>query len=190
MTKLEKFENLVESLSFLPSVGRKSAYRFAYHLILGDPYRASKLAHDITSALKVLTICKTCGGLSENELCEICVDDMRDQSKICIVESPRDILLLEENKIYDGLYFVLKDLGWDSINQLRSNILANKIKEIIFAITPSLSNDSVILYVEDKMKDIDVKFTKIAQGVPTGVSLENVDFISLSRAINLRTSID
>jgi len=186
--KLEKFDNLVEALSSLPSVGKKSAQRFAYHLILNDTFNAMKISNAIESAVRSIRSCERCGGLSEHEICDICLDEHRDNSKICITESAKDILVLEENNLYDGVYFVLDSLEDDKISQLKK-IISLGMKEIIFALTPSLSNDAVIIFVEDKLKEFDLVFTKIAQGVPTGVHLENVDMLSLSKAINLRTKV-
>ncbi len=186
--KLEKFENLVEALSTLPSVGKKSAQRFAYHLILNDTFNAMKISNAIESAIRSIRSCTRCGGLSEHEICDICLDEQRDSSKLCITESAKDILVLEENNLYDGVYFVLDSLEEEMISKLKE-VVSKGINEVIFALTPSLANDAVILFVEDKLKEFDLDFTKIAQGVPTGVHLENVDMLSLSKAINLRTKV-
>ncbi len=186
--KLEKFDNLVEALSSLPSVGKKSAQRFAYHLILHDNFNAMKIANAIESAVRSIRSCERCGGLSEHEICDICLDERRDNSKLCITQSAKDILVLEENNLYDGLYFVLDSLEEDKISKLKE-VVGDRIDEVIFALTPSLSNDAVIIFVEDRLKEFDVEFTKIAQGVPTGVHLENVDMLSLSKALSLRTKL-
>ncbi len=185
---LEKFNNLVEAFENLPSVGKKSALRFAYHLVLNDTFGAMKLANSIESAVRSIKRCQKCGGLSENEICEICLDEDRDHTKLCIVESAKDIFTLEDNNLFDGTYFVLEDLEEESIERLKSCI-SKETKEIIFALTPSLSNDAVILFVEDKLKDFEINFTKIAQGVPTGVHLENIDMLSLSKALDSRVKI-
>jgi recombination protein RecR len=147
-----------------------------------------KLVNSIESAVKSIKKCQTCGGLSENEICEICLDDQRDDEKLCIVENAKDIFVLEENNLFDGRYFVLESLEKDSMERLKSRAMKN-VKEMIFALTPSLSNDAVILFIEDNLKDLDIKFTKIAQGVPTGVHLENVDMLSLAKAMDLRVKI-
>jgi len=185
---LEKFNNLVEAFENLPSVGKKSALRFAYHLVLNDTFGAMKLANSIESAVRSIKRCQKCGGLSEDEICEICLDEDRDESKLCIVENPKDILTLEENNLFDGKYFVLEDLENETIERLKE-ITNTNVKEIIFALTPSLSNDAVILFVEDKLQNSKLTFTKIAQGVPTGVHLENVDMLSLSKALDSRIKV-
>ncbi len=186
--KLEKFERLVEALSDLPSIGKKSATRLAYHMVMNDSYSGLKIAHAIEDALGSLKKCTSCGGMSEDELCFVCSDDQRDGSVLCIVENAKDILLLEENGLFDGRYFVLDSLEEFSISHLE-DIVKNGVNEVVFALTPSISNDAVILYIEDKLSCYDVKFSKIAQGVPTGVSLENIDILSLTRALEDRVSV-
>lgn len=187
--KLEKFYNLVDGFNSLPTVGKKSALRFAYHIILNDSYGGMKLAHAIENALRNVRKCELCGGLSENEVCDICLDEMRQSNILCLVESPKDILVLEENGSYDGLYFVLENLDENTMEKLQQRVSQNSVTEIIFALTPSLSNDGIILYIEDKLANQNITFTKIAQGVPTGVNIENVDNLSLTKALTSRTKI-
>jgi recombination protein RecR len=185
---LEKFSNLVDALSTLPTVGKKSAVRYAYHMVLHDSFSALKLAHAIENAVAHIKRCERCGGLSEDEICEICFDENRDVSKLCIVESAKDIFVIEENVDYDGHYFVLENLDEEQIDKLKF-LIRDDVKEIIFAFTPSLANESVILFIEDKLQEFDLNFTKIAQGVPTGVNLENVDMLSLSKALTDRVKV-
>ncbi|MFK5881582.1 MAG: recombination mediator RecR [Sulfurospirillum sp.] len=186
--KLEKFDNLVEAFEAIPTIGKKSALRFAYHLVLNDTFLAMKLSNAIESAVKSIKKCQICGAISENEICEICLDEQRDKSKICIVENAKDIFVLEENALFDGKYFVLENLEKDTISKLKE-IADDDVREMIFALTPSLSNDAVMLFVEDQLEAFDISFTKIAQGVPTGVHLENVDMLSLSKAMDLRVKL-
>jgi recombination protein RecR len=185
---LEKFNNLIDALSELPTVGKKSAIRYAYHMILNDSFSALKLSHAIEDAIAHIKKCTVCGALSEDEICDICQDSTRDFSKLCIVDSAKDIFVIEENVDYDGRYFVLENLDMYVVGEL-INLVQDDVKEIIFAFSPSLSSDGVILFIEDKLKDQDLIFTKIAQGVPTGVSLENVDMMSLSKALTDRIKI-
>lgn len=188
MRGLEKFNNLVEAFESLPTVGKKSALRFAYHLVLHDTFTAMKIANSIESAIKSIRKCDKCGGLSEHEICDICLDEMRDVGKLCVVESAKDIFVLEEHNLFDGRYFVLGDLDNETIERLEV-LVKEGAKEIIFALTPSLASDALILYIEDKLKPYPLSFTKIAQGVPTGVHLENVDMLSLSKALESRTKV-
>ncbi|NVJ52613.1 MAG: recombination protein RecR [Campylobacteraceae bacterium] len=186
---LEKFYNLVEAFESLPTIGKKSALRLAYHVTMNDHYSGIKIAHSIESALKSIKRCVKCGSMSEHEICEICLDETRDSSKVCIVQSAKDIFLIEDSKQFDGLYFVIEELEVESIERLLFFVEENVVREALFAITPSLSNDAFMLYIEDKLKDFNITFSKIAQGVPTGVSLENVDMLSLAKAIQSRVDI-
>lgn len=185
---LEKFNNLVEALQELPTVGKKSALRFAYHMVLNDSFSALKLAHAIEDAVANIKKCYRCQGISEDELCSICCDDRRDHEKLCLVESAKDIIVIEENGTFSGRYFVIESLDDENIEKLRL-IVQEGIKELIFAFTPSLANDSVILFIEDRLSAYEIRFSKIAQGIPTGVNLENVDMLSLSKALDQRVQI-
>ncbi len=185
---LEKFSNLVDALSSLPTVGKKSALRYAYHMVLHDSFGALKLSHAIENAVSNIKRCSKCGGLSEDEICDICFDETRDSEKLCIVESAKDIFVIEEGVDYDGRYFVLENLDEEKLTHLKC-LIEEGVSEVIFAFTPSLANDGVILFIEDKLKEYDLTFTKIAQGVPTGVNLENVDMLSLSKALSDRVKV-
>jgi len=186
---LEKFYELVEAFESLPTIGKKSALRLAYHIVMNDNYCGIKIAHTIENALKNITKCTNCGSMSEHEICEFCLDDTRDNTKLCIVQSAKDIFIIEDSKQFDGKYFVIEELEYDTLDSLMQFINNNSVCEILFAITPSIANDAFILYIEDKLKDKNINFTKIAQGVPTGVSLENVDILSLSKAIQSKVII-
>ncbi len=189
MTKsLDKFNRLVDALGELPTIGKKSATRLAYYMVMNDSYVGMKISHAIEDALGSLKKCTCCGGMSEDELCHICSDERRDDTVLCIVENAKDILLLEENGLFDGRYFVLESLEEFTMSHL-IEIAKDGISEILFALTPSIANDAVILYIEDKLSDYDINFSKIAQGVPTGVSLENIDILSLTRALEDRVRV-
>jgi len=182
---IEKFNRLVSALEELPTIGEKSATRLAYHMVMNDNFSALKIAHAIEDALGSLRKCHSCGGLSEDELCYICSDIGRNHQLLCIVESAKDIMTIEENGLFDGRFFVLDSMEEETIRHLKA-MVASGITEVVFALTPSIANDAVILYIEDKLEDFDVFFTRIAQGVPTGVSLENIDMLSLARALEDR----
>ena len=185
---IDKFNRLVDSLQELPTIGKKSATRLAYHMVMKDTFVGMKISHAIEEALGSLRKCNVCGGMSEDELCFICSDESRDHKLLCIIENAKDILLLEENGLFDGKYFVLDSLEELSISHLE-NMVKSGIQEVVFALTPSIANDAVILYIEDKLAPYDVNFSKIAQGVPTGVSLENIDILSLTRALEDRVKV-
>ncbi|VAY87337.1 Recombination protein RecR [hydrothermal vent metagenome] len=186
---LENFYELVESFESLPTIGRKSALRLAYYIVNENSYTGLKIAHSIENVIKNIKQCIKCNCISENEICEICLDEHRDQNFIAIVQSAKDIFAIEESGHFNGTYFVLENIESYTINKLIALIEEKEIKEILFAITPSLANDTFILYVEDKLKFFTINFTKIAQGIPTGVSLENIDILSLACAIDGKQKI-
>ena len=188
MRSLQKFDKLVDALQELPTIGKKSATRLAYHMLMKDSFVGMKISHAIEEALGCLKKCTSCGGMSEDELCFICCDESRDETVLCVVENAKDILLLEENGLFDGRYFVLESLEDLDISVL-INMVSSGINEVVFALTPSIANDAVILYIEDRLSDFTINYTKIAQGVPTGVSLENVDLLSLTRALEDRVKV-
>ena len=187
-SSLDKFNRLVDALQELPSIGKKSATRLAYHMAIKDTFVGMQVSHAIEDALGSLKKCTLCGGMSEDEICFICSDERRDSTMLCIVENAKDILLLEENGLFDGRYFVLELLEELSVSHLE-NVVKAGVQEVVFALTPSIANDAVILYIEDKLSDYDLSFSKIAQGVPTGVSLENIDILSLTRALEDRVRV-
>ena len=186
---LEKFYGLVESFEMLPTIGKKSALRLAYHIVTENTYAGMKLSHSIETAIRCVRKCAQCNAMSEDELCEICLDEYRDKHSLCIVQSAKDILILENSKQFTGKYFVMEALDEELLKALDIIVAKFKITNILFAITPNLENDAFILYIEDRLNKFDITFTKIAQGVPTGVSLENVDMLSLSKAINGQVTI-
>lgn len=186
---LDSFYSLVEAFESLPSIGKKSALRLAYHITMNDSHCGLKIAHNIENAIKKIRQCKYCGNISEHEICEICLDTDRNKSILAIVQSAKDIFAIEESRHFFGKYFVLEKLEASNIERLQNFITFNNVEEVLFAVTPSLANEAYILHIEDKLQKYNLKFSKIAQGVPTGVSLENIDMLSLSKAIQSRVKI-
>jgi len=185
--RLEPFERLVEAFHALPGIGKKSAVRLAYHIAGEDNFAGVKLAQAIEEAVASLQRCRRCHSLSEDELCGICSDESRDRSKLCIVQSARDIFVIEESGQYDGLYYILASL--EDLDEAHLHEIVEGVEEVIFAFPPGIATDTMILFIEDRLSDRDLIFSKIAQGVPTGVELENVDLLSLSRALEDRTRV-
>lgn len=185
----EKFNELVASFASLPTIGKKTAIRLAYFVSMKNHLLGAKLAQDIENAIRFIKPCAKCGNLSENELCDICASDERDKSVLCIVESAKDILILEESGSFDGLYFVLDELNDEKLAKLRTMIAEFGVKELIFALTHSVNAEAIGFFVEERLKDLNLQFSKIAQGIPSGVNLENVDFISLHKAMVFRTKL-
>ena len=185
--KIEAFENLVEAFGSLPSIGKKTAIRLAYHAVMEDGFAAMKLAHALETGINTIQKCSKCHNMSEDELCAICSDPYRDNTKLCIVQSAKDILTIEESGQFDGVYYVVSEVH--DLDDAHLFYAVGGVDEIIFAFPPSIATDTMILYIEDKLKGLDIHFTKIAQGVPTGVELDNIDVMSLSRALEARVKI-
>ena len=184
---LEPFKNLVEAFGTLPGIGEKSALKLAYHIVTDGAYDGTKLAYAIEQAVASIRRCTKCNNLSQDELCDICSDELRDTTKVCLVESAKDILTIEKLGQYNGRYYVLSDIDTFDLVHLREALKG--AKELIFAFAPSIASDTMMLYIESQLEDLSLHFTKIAQGVPTGISLESVDTLSLARAIEDRVSI-
>jgi recombination protein RecR len=185
--KLKSLDELIENLQELPTIGKKSATRMAMYLVK-NKFLAMKIANSIESAITAIDECKECGNLTENELCEICTSNR--ESKLCVVEHSKDILILEENDIFNGYYFVLPELDNDKIEKMITLIENKNIEELIFGYSPSIENEAKIMYLEDRLKDKNLKFSKIAQGLPMGVKFENVDITSLYKAFTARTKLE
>jgi recombination protein RecR len=186
-TKIEAFQNLVNAFESFPTIGKKSAIRFAYHCVAVDSFAAMKLAHAIENGVANIRKCSKCHNLSENEICNICADPYRNSSLLCVVQSAKDILVIEESGQFDGIYYVINEINDLDEEHLFAAVVG--VSEIVFAFPPSIATDAMILYIEDKLKDLDMVFTKIAQGVPNGVELENIDMISLSKALAGRIKV-
>ncbi len=187
MKDLKSINQLVEILQEFPSIGKKSATRLALSLAK-DKFKALKLVNALENVISNIQECKICGNFSEHEICEICDNPMREKI-LAIVESPKDIMTIEESGSYNGYYFVLSSINSEKIEQIKNIIKEKQIKEIIFAFPPCVENEAKSLLLEDKLKNLNIEFSQIAQGVPTGVHFENVDINSLAKAIKLRFKI-
>jgi len=187
MKDLKTLNELIEILEELPSIGKKSATRLALSLAK-DKYKTLKLINALENVASTIQECRVCGNFSEHEICDIC-DDLNRDNILAIVESQKDILAIEESGSYKGYYFVLNHIDDENINKIRDIIKNKNIKEIIFAFPPSVESEARSLLLEERLKDLNVEFSQIAQGVPTGVHFENVDINSLAKAIKLRHKI-
>ncbi len=187
MKDLKSLNELIEILQELPSIGKKSATRLALSLAK-DKFKALKLVNAIENVISNIEECKICGNFSEHEICEICDNPLRDKI-LAIVENPKDIITIEESASYYGYYFVLSKLNNETIEKIRNIIEEKQINEVIFAFPPCVENEAKSLVLEEKLKDLNIEFSQIAQGVPTGVHFENVDINSLAKAIKLRFKI-
>ena len=185
---------LIEELSKLPGIGRKSAQRLAFHILEMKGNDVVELAKAIVNAKKYTKHCQTCGNLTEGELCNICTSLKRDQSTICVVEDARDIVAMERTKEFKGVYHVLHGtispldgIGPDEIN-IKSLILRlnSDIAEVILATSPTIEGEATAIYISRLIKPMGIKVTRIAHGIPVGGDIEYADEVTLMRAMEGR----
>ena len=198
MKKIEVLENLVDALKILPGVGPKSALRLTYFLLQRNRKGAKNLSEKISNALEQLMHCELCNNFSEEPKCSICLSDKRDVSTICVVEMPSDLLMLEETHSFDGLYFILMGrlspldgIGPNDIHlsKLINRIKNSKIKELILATNFTVEGNATAQYIKELFKDVDIKTSRIARGLPMGGEIEYVDSGTLAQAIIERKTL-
>lgn len=189
---------LVRELSKLPGVGPKSAERFAFHILRSSKDEVSNLSRAIIEAKEKLTYCKICGNLSEEKICRICQDTLRDKSQVCVVEEPNDVLSVEKTGIYKGLYHVLlgsiaplDGIGPHElrIKELISRVKNNKIKEVIIATSSDTEGEITALYLAKILRSYKIKLSRLATGIPVGAELNYSDEVTLGKALENRISI-
>ena len=195
--KQDLVADLINALTILPGVGKKSAQRMALYLLDRNKDGASILANTLNDAIDNIQRCQSCRMLTSNNLCNICLDTGRDTKKICVVESPSDVLAIESTGGYRGKYFVLlgrlspidgigpEELG---INDLLSMIEKEEIAEIILATSSTVEGDATAIYITDHVKN--AKVSRISYGIPIGGELEYVDGTTIARAIEGRVEIN
>jgi recombination protein RecR len=192
---MNSIDILIKNLSSLPGIGKKSAARIAYYLLKTDKNYIRSFANSICDAVEKIKNCKICGNYTEDEVCEICSDVMRDKNIICVVEMPQDIAVIESTAIFGGQYHVLmghispiEGIGPDQINikQLLQRVDKENISEIIIATNPSVEGDTTALYIQKLLTGKNIKITKLASGLPVGGDLEYTDKLTLMRSIQGR----
>lgn len=192
--KPSALQELIEALRVLPGVGPRSAQRMAYHLLHHERLGAEKLAFALTQAITRLRHCQLCNTLSEEEICTTCIDPNRDQTSLCIVESPADQVMIEQTMAYKGLYFVLlgKLSPLDGIgpNEIHLNRLLQRIsdaqpaiEEVILATNFTSEGDITAYSIGEMLKNYPIKISRLARGIPTGGELEYVDPATIARAV-------
>lgn len=191
-------DRLIDCFAALPGVGRKSASRFAYHILDIPEEQALEFSEAIADARKSVHQCPVCHNLTDTEECSICTDMNRDRSMICVVESPRDVSSIEKTREYKGLYHVLHGLispldgiGPEQlfIKQLITRAADDSVKEVIMATNPTVEGESTAMYISKLIKPLGVKVTRLATGVPVGGNLEYADEMTLYKALEGRSEI-
>ena len=198
MTNLKSIEALIEQLSKLPGVGKKSAERMAYSLLEFPDDELKDIASAISSLKEKIHFCPVCGMISDIDGCYICDDSTRDQSTLMVVSYPKDVMSLEKSGAYNGLYHVLngelslsKGINTDSLNldSLFKRIEEGNIKEIILATNPTLDGETTSGYLNKLLEKYEIKVTRLAYGLQMGGNLDYVDPLTLSKALEGRHKI-
>lgn len=191
-------EALKQALRRLPGVGPKSAQRMALHLLERDREGGEQIVNSLQHALKVVGHCNHCNNLSEQDICSICSSTRRDRSLLCVVESPADLMSMEETSVYPGTYFVLMGhlspldgIGPDElgIDRLEAVLDKGEVREVILATNLTVEGDATAHYIGDLVHQRGLKASRIAHGVPMGGELEYVDSGTLARALDGRREV-
>ena len=191
-------QDLVNAFKGLPGIGVKSAQRIVFNLIQQNQEKAIFLSDAIKNALDNINECFNCRMYTDSELCEICSDPKRDSALLCVIESPADMIAIENSMSFNGKYFVLMGklspldgIGPDQLklDKLESIIKDGSLNEIILANSPTIEGEATASYILSLIKDSDIKATRIAYGVPMGGELEYVDSNTLTQALNNRSLV-
>ena len=190
--------NLIEQLSKLPGIGRKTAQRLAFFILEMDDLDADKLSKAITDAKEKIKLCTTCCNLTDVDPCQICQNTQRDKSIICVVEGAKDIIAMERSREFKGHYHVLHgvispmdNIGPNDIKvkELLARLTDGEVEEIILATNPTVEGEATALYLSKLIKPLGVKVTRIAHGIPVGGDLEYFDEVTLSKAMENRREL-
>lgn len=188
--------NLIEDFSLLPSVGKKTAERFALHVytkMLEED--VTRFANDLLNVKNNIKICEHCGNISENELCDICSDDSRNHHQIMVVETIKDLFVIENVNLYNGIYHVLngaisfsKGISVNDLNieSLLEIVKSGEVEEVILATNATLEGETTARYIKELLNDYNVKITRIAHGLPVGGEMSYADDMTLLKAMEGR----
>jgi len=191
-------QRLIEKLSALPSVGPKTAERYAFHLLRQKEETLNNLALAISEVKSKTTLCSSCQAISESNPCSICADTTRSAEILCVVENTQDLLSIESTGKFDGKYFVLgglintiSDIKPDDLNiaRLLKKIQTEKVKELILALNFNLEGETTSLYL-NKLLHEHLKITRLAKGLPAGSDLEYADEMTLAKSISNRIPVE
>lgn len=192
---ISPLEKLVKALKKFPGVGEKTATRYAFYILNSDKSEIDFLVKAIEVVKRDLRLCSRCFHLTDQDLCDICRDLRRDGKRLCVVESPLDLLAIEKSGQFKGVYHVLHGVmapldgigpGEIRLNELLSRVKEDQVNEVILALNPTVEGESTAAYIRDQLKDSDVIISRIAYGIPVGGSLEYSDPLTLGRAFEYR----
>ena len=192
-------ENAVNEFAKLPGIGKKSALRLVLHLLKKEKNEVEQFSTALSKMRSEIKFCSRCFNVSDTVICNICINPMRQQQLLCVVENIRDVIAIESTQQFNGLYHVLggiisplDGIGPEqlTIDALVERIKNEEIEEVIFALNPNIQGDTTIYYIGRKLKEIKVKITTIARGIAFGGELEYADEMTLAKSIANRIAVE
>ncbi|EOO43612.1 recombination protein recR [Bacillus cereus BAG1X2-3] len=194
----EPISKLIDSFMKLPGIGPKTAVRLAFFVLDMKEDDVLGFAKALVNAKRDLAYCSVCGHITDRDPCYICNDSHRDQSVICVVQDPKDVIAMEKMKEYQGVYHVLRGaispmegIGPEDINipQLLKRLHDETVQEVILATNPNIEGEATAMYISRLLKPTGIKVTRIAHGLPVGGDLEYADEVTLSKALEGRREV-
>jgi recombination protein RecR len=191
-------DHLIEALTRLPGIGKKTASRLAFHILRSSSSEAQELARAILDVKEKIRLCSTCFNLTDEDPCRICQEERRSTEILCVVEGPNDLIAIENTGTFNGRYHVLhgtisplEGIGPDDlkIKELLGRLQKERISEVILATNPTVEGGTTALYLTDLIKPLGIKVTRIAYGIPMGSEIEYSDGMTLSKALEGRREI-
>lgn len=191
-------DHLIEALSKLPGIGKKTASRLAFHILRSNSSEAQALARAILDVKEKIRLCSICFNLTDEDPCQICQDERRFREVLCVVEGPNDLMAIENTGVFNGRYHVLhgtisplEGVGPENlrIKELIERLQKEKISEVILATNPTVEGGATALYLTDLIRPLTIKVTRIAYGIPMGSEIEYSDGMTLSKALEGRREI-
>lgn len=191
-------QELIDQFAKLPGIGRKTAQRLAFHILSLNDESAQKFADTVLKAKKTIHLCSVCQNMTDKDVCNICANESRDKSTICVVEDAQDVMAFERTREYTGVYHVLHGalspldgIGPDKlkIKELMARLADEEVKEVIMATNPTVEGEATASYISRLLKPMGIKVSRLAYGVPVGGDLEYADEVTLTRALEGRNII-
>jgi recombination protein RecR len=188
-------QDLIDELGRLPGIGPKSAQRIAFYLLRADPDEVTRLTTVLTQVKATIRFCERCGNVAQAELCRICADPRRDQTAICVVEEPKDVVAVERTREFRGTYHVLggaispmDGIGPEDlrIRELLQRLADGIVTELILATDPNIQGEATATYISRSLRGTGLRITRLASGLPVGGDLEYADEVTLGRAFEGR----
>jgi len=195
----DSIKNLIESFKYLPGIGEKTAERLAFSILELDDDQVEFFSDSLKDFKTNIKKCSICNSLTDSDICSICSDVSRNNKILCVLEDSKNVFLFEKAGFFNGKYHILNGLisPLDGVNpedigidKLLDRIEKEKFEEIIFAFKPSIEGETTALYIKKILSGLNVKFTRLASGVPMGADMEYVDSLTLERALNDRKEIN